>query len=322
MMNAITLDAHSRCVLTVKSSSATVTSIQVKNLSKRFGNVQALRDVSFSVEAGEIFGYLGPNGAGKTTTLRIVLGLVHANGGEVRLFGEKAGRAEGRVAIGFLPGELRLYGDMTGLAVLDYFARYRPRRPAVLREILLKAFGVEASDLSRKVKFLSHGTRQKIGLIIAMQHDPDLLLLDEPTLGLDPLVQQAFREIVLDFAVRGRAVFFSSHVLSEVEAVCGRVGILRAGELVAVESIESLRRKMVRRLQVRFRGAVPENLGTTPGVARFEIAANEALLWVQGEVNPILRLLAQSDVEQFVFPEPQLEDIFLSYYQRGEGAHG
>ena len=290
-------------------------SLQVHNLTKRYGKVQALHNVSFDVGPGEIFGYLGPNGAGKTTTIRIMLGLVRANSGQVRLFGDISMRASGRVATGYLPGELRLYDNMTSAAVLDYFARYRPQRPPVLREKLLKAFGVDQTNLSQKVKFLSHGTKQKIGLIIAMQHDPELLLLDEPTLGLDPLVQQAFREVVLDFAARGRAVLFSSHVLSEVEAVCGRVAILRTGEIVTVESIENLRRKMVRRLQVRFRGAVPEDLAKTPGVTRTQVTGNDVVMWVQGEVNPLLRRLAQNDIKNFVFPEPELEDIFMSYYQ-------
>jgi ABC-2 type transport system ATP-binding protein len=293
--------------------------LQVSNLSKRYGKVQALRNAGFEVEGGEIFGYLGPNGAGKTTTLRIILGLVRPNSGEVSLFGNKTMRADLHNALGFLPGELQLYGDMTSLGVLDYFAHYRPQRPPALREKLLEAFAVEPAVLSRKVKFLSHGTKQKIGLIIAMQHDPDLLLLDEPTTGLDPLVQQAFRDLVLDFAQRGKAVFFSSHVLSEVEAVCGRVAILRAGEIVTVESIENLRGKMVRRLQARFRGAAPEELSKTPGVARSQISGRDAELWVQGDLNPIIRRLAQADLEQLVFPEPELEDIFLSYYQSNSG---
>lgn len=298
-----------------------MTLLEVNNLRKCYGRVLALRDVSFAVQAGEIFGYLGPNGSGKTTTLRIILGLVRADSGEVRLFADNTRAAEQRLALGFLPGELHLYGNMTGLALLDYFARYRPQRPAVLREKLLRAFGVEQSVLSRRVKFLSHGTRQKIGLTMAMQHDPDLLLLDEPTIGLDPLVQHAFREIITDFAGRGRAVLFSSHVLSEVEAVCGRVAILRAGEIVTVEFIDKLRSKMIRRLRLRFRGAAPEGLADTPGVSRVQLAGNEAVLWVQGEVNSIVRRLAQADIEQFVFPEPELEDIFLSYYKQGEAAH-
>jgi len=290
-------------------------SLQVDHLTKHYGKVRALHNVSFGVQAGEIFGYLGPNGAGKTTTLRIALGLVHADSGVVRLFNGKSISAEGRVAVGFLTGEFHLYGNMTALAVLDYFAGYRPQRPPVLRDQLLEKFEVGQTVLSQRVKFLSHGTKQKIGLIIAMQHDPELLLLDEPTTGLDPLIQHAFREIVLDFAARGRAVFFSSHVLSEVEAVCGRVAILRAGEIVTVESIENLRAKMVRRLHLRSRGILPPDLDKTAGVARAKLSGNQAVLWIQGDVNPILRRLALLDIEQLVFPEPEFEDIFLSYYQ-------
>lgn len=290
-------------------------SLQVSGLTKHYRKVRALHNVSFGVQAGEIFGYLGPNGAGKTTTLRIVVGLAHADNGEVRLFDRSVGRAEERVAVGYLPGEFHLYGNMTALAVLDYFARYRPQRTPVLRSKLFKAFEVDQAVLSQKVKFLSHGTKQKIGLVVAMQHDPDLLLLDEPTTGLDPLIQHAFRETVLDFAARGHAVFFSSHVLSEVEAVCSRVAILRAGEVVTVESIENLRTKMVRRLYLRSRGLLPPDIEKIPGVARAQVLGTQAVLWIQGDVNLILRRLAVLDIEQLVFPEPEFEDIFLSYYQ-------
>lgn len=295
--------------------------LQVKNLSKRYGKAQALRAVSFEVRAGEIFGYLGPNGAGKTTTLRAILDLVHAEAGEVRVFGKLATQPEARAALGFLPGELKLYGNMTGLALLDYFARFRAQRPPVLREKLLAALEVEPATLARKTKFLSHGTKQKLGLIIAMQHDPGLLLLDEPTLGLDPLIQQAVHELLRDFAERGAAVLFSSHILSEVKTLCERVAILRAGELVAVETLAALRDKMIRRLQVRFRSEPPQNLAQTPGVVRAQLAAREAELWLQGDLNPMLRCLAASEVEQLVFPEPELEDIFLSYFQAREREH-
>jgi ABC-2 type transport system ATP-binding protein len=296
-------------------------SLQASNLTKHYGKVRALRNVSFGVQAGDIFGYLGPNGAGKTTTLRVVVGLIHADSGEVRVFDRRTAGAEERVAVGYLPGEFHLYGNMTALSVLDYFARYRPTRPPILRNKLIKAFEVDQAVLSQKVKFLSHGTKQKIGLIIAMQHDPELLLLDEPTSGLDPLIQHAFREIVLDFAACGRAVFFSSHVLSEVETVCGRVAILRAGEIVAEESIENLRNKMVRRLRIRARAPLPLDLEKTAGVARTQISGNQGVLWIKGEVNPVLRRLALLDIDQFVFPEPELEDIFLSFYQSGGKAN-
>jgi ABC-2 type transport system ATP-binding protein len=288
--------------------------LMVNELKKDFGAISALRGVSFVVEPGEVFGYLGPNGAGKTTTLRIVLGLVRQDSGSALLFGRVPSDQNSRAAIGFLPGDLRLYNDMTGQATLDFFARFRPQSPPVLRETLLDALALDRATLKRRVKFMSHGTRQKVGLIAAMQHDPPLLLLDEPSNGLDPLVQHAFRDIVRDFAARGRSVLLSSHVLSEVEAVCRRVAILRDGEIVALETIEHLRDKVIRKLTLRFRGSVPA-LQDVPGVSRADINGREAILWVRGDLNPVLRTLAASDVEELIFPEPELEDIFLSYYQ-------
>jgi ABC-2 type transport system ATP-binding protein len=289
--------------------------LEVRDLTKRFGAVEALRGVSFTVAPGEVFGYLGPNGAGKTTTLRILLGLVRAGGGSASLLGVPSTDPASRADIGFLPGDLRLYADMTGAATLDFFARFRPRRPPALRQRLMDELAIDASTLARRVKFLSHGTRQKLGLIAAMQHDPALLLLDEPTNGLDPLVQQAFRGIVAGFAQRGRAVLLSSHVLSEVEAVCNRVAILRQGEVVALEAIDRLREKVVRRMTVRFtEGAIPD-VGGVAGVTRSEVRGREMTLWVQGGVGPLLRTLSGAPVEDIVFPEAQLEDIFLAYYR-------
>ena len=289
--------------------------LDIRDLKKEFGAVKALRGVTFSVEPGEVFGYLGPNGAGKTTTLRIVLGLVRQTAGAASIFGIDSSSPASRADIGFLPGDLRLYGDMTAAATLDFFARFRPAKPPALRATLIDALNIDAATLARRVKFLSHGTRQKLGLIVAMQHDPALLLLDEPTNGLDPLVQHAFRALVAEFAARGRSVLISSHVLSEVEAVCKRVAILRQGEIVALETIERLREKVVRKLTVRFHGDVPPGLREVPGITRGEVLGREAVLWVKGDLNPLLRALAAAHVDDVVFPEPQLEDIFLSYYE-------
>ncbi len=294
--------------------------LRLSHVSKRFGAVRALDDAGFHIEAGEVFGYLGPNGAGKTTTLRIILGLVHADAGEVEILGRPARRTVAHEGIGFLPGDLALYPDLTGLEVLDYFAAYRPGRPPVLRPALIGAFDIAPNVLARRTKFLSHGTRQKLGLVIAMQHDPELLLLDEPSTGLDPLVQQAFRAAVTDAAARGRAVLFSSHVLSEVEQVCGRVAILRAGRIVAVAAVSELRGRTLRRLRVRFRGPAPEGLAATPGVADASQDGEGWLLSVRGDLNPLLRVLADADVANLVFPEPELEDVFLGYYRTGPEA--
>src|SRR4030095_2753273 len=241
--------------------------LELRHLKKEFGTVAALQGVSFSVERGEVFGYLGPNGAGKTTTLRIVLGLVRPSGGDALIFGKRPSVAAGRNDIGFLPGDLRLYGNMTVLAILDFFARFRQGAPPVLRDSLIDALARDRGTLRRRVKFLSHGTRQKVGLIVAMQHDPALLLLDEPSNGLDPLVQHALREVILGFAARGRSVLFSSHIVSEAEAVCRRVAILRQVQIVALESIENLRNRMIRKLSIRFRGVAPR-LSDVPRVSR------------------------------------------------------
>jgi beta-exotoxin I transport system ATP-binding protein len=184
----------------------------------------------------------------------------------------------------------------------------------VLRKSLIDAFGLDHATLQRRVKFLSHGTRQKIGLIVAMQHDPAVLLLDEPSTGLDPLVQHAFLHVVRDFAARGRSVLFSSHILSEVEAVCGRVAIIRQGEIVALETIENLRAKVIRKLTIRFRTDAPR-LDDLPGISRAEVRGSETVLWVRGDLNPLLRRLAQFEIHEMIFPEAELEDIFLSYYQ-------
>jgi ABC-2 type transport system ATP-binding protein len=289
--------------------------LEISDLRKRYGRIHALRGVTFAVRPGEILGYLGPNGAGKTTTLRILVGLVRADAGTVRVLGNRPRSASVRDRIGYLPGELRLYGDMRAGALLDLFARFRPTRPPVLRERLLDAFALTTADLSRRLKFLSHGTRQKVGLVVAMQHDPDLLILDEPTIGLDPLMQRAFREVLGERAARGRAVLLSSHVLSEAEAACHRVAVLRSGELLAVESVEALRKRMVRRVHVRVHGTLPAGLATVPGVARSEIHGSEAALWVQGDLNPVLRAVSQLDIDRFALPEPQLEDIFLSFFE-------
>jgi ABC-2 type transport system ATP-binding protein len=295
--------------------------LEVRDLAKSFGAVPALRGVSFAVGPGEVFGYLGPNGAGKTTTLRILLGLVRASGGEAFVLGRPPGDPAGRQDVGFVPGDLRLYGDLTARATLDFFARFRPARPPRLRAQLLAALALGEETLGRRVKFLSHGTRQKLGLVIAMQHDPALLLLDEPTNGLDPLVQRSFRELVRDFAARGRAVLFSSHVLSEAEAVCGRVAIIREGALVALETIDNLRARVARSLSVRFRGPVPPGLAALPGVTVAELRDRDVVLRVRGDLNPLQRALAASDVEQLAFPEAELEDIFLGYYMSAAGEH-
>jgi ABC-2 type transport system ATP-binding protein len=294
-------------------------SLEVVDVRKSFGPLRAVDGISFSVGPGEIFGYLGPNGAGKSTTLRIIGGLVRPDAGSVRILGRSHADAAARRAIGFLPGELKLWGSMRAIDLLDRIAAFRPDRPPALRSRLFEVLEIGPDVLGKQVKFASHGTKQKIGIVAAMQHDPDLLLLDEATLGLDPLVQEAFRGELVAFAARGRAVLFSSHILPEVEAICGRVAILRQGKIVALETVEALRSATMRRLRVRFAAAAPADLESIPGVARVARLERSAEVFVRGDVNPLLRRLAREEIEDLVFPEPELEDIFMSYY-RGSDA--
>ncbi len=292
--------------------------LEVSGIRKSFGALRAVDGIDLTIERGEIVGYLGPNGAGKTTTLRIIAGLVRPDAGEVRIGGRNASDAAARESFGYLPGELALYGRMRASTLLDTFARFRRRRPPRLRGELLEVLGVGPDVLRRRVKFLSHGTKQKIGIVVAMQHDPDLLLLDEATLGLDPLVQESFREYLRTFAARGRTVLFSSHILGEVEAICPRVAILREGRIVIQQTIENLRAGVVRRMVVRFRGTPPD-LASVRGVLRVEPREGETVVWCRGDLGPLLREIADAGVEDLVFPEPQLEDIFMSYYRGAEG---
>ena len=247
--------------------------IEARDLSKRYGALTALDGLHLTVEPGEIFGFLGPNGAGKSTTIRLLLDLIRPSRGEARLFGLPVRDPAARARIGFLPDELALDERMTGRQTLDFFDALRPAgappaQPA-RRDAICEKLSLTGADLDRLVRDDSRGTKQKIGLAAALQHDPDLLILDEPTTGLDPLVREGVFDLLLEVGRQGRTVFHSSHVLSEVDRTCTRVGIVRKGKLVAVEKIDELRRKSVRKMVVESRpGGGPEPARGDPRRAR------------------------------------------------------
>lgn len=287
--------------------------IKVTGLTKYYGSIVGVEDVSFSVEEGEIFGFLGPNGAGKTTTIRLLMQLLRPDRGRIALFGAPldAPRTDLHERIGYLPGEFHPYLNMTGRRFLHYMAHYRAR-PPTLRPYLLDKLLVTERALAQPIKHLSHGNRQKLGLILALEHEPDLAILDEPTLGLDPLMQDAFYDILKTLQDRGKTVFLSSHVLSEVEKVCHRVAIVRGGALVALESLDALKQKRPRRLIVALDQAEPPAL---PGARLLSQDAGRFVYLVEGAIRAVLRALAEMPVEDVVFPEPDLEDVFMAYYQ-------
>ncbi|MBC8181187.1 ABC transporter ATP-binding protein [candidate division KSB1 bacterium] len=289
--------------------------LEVSNLTKYYGKILGVKDVSFSVEEGEIFGFLGSNGAGKTTTIRLLMNLLRGKKGNISFFGTPLQKnpVKLRERIGYLPGDFDPYREMTGVNFLKYMAKYRNRSP-VLREKLINKLKLSIQDISQKTKYLSHGTRQKLGLVLAFEFDPDLAILDEPTIGLDPLMQETFYEIIWDFQKRGKTIFLSSHILPEVEKVCHRVAIIRKGEIVALESIENLREKRPRRMTIELTKAIKENPITFTGVKLLNQTNSRFEYLIESDIPRLLIELGKLPIKDIIFPEPDLEDIFLDYY--------
>ena len=288
--------------------------IRTQGLSKRYGETVALDSLDLAIEPGEVYGYLGPNGAGKTTTIRLLLGLHGPSSGSAELFGIDAARdpvaAHRRVA--YVAGEPFLWPALTSAETFEFLARLRGGTDVAYREELVARFKL---DVDKKVRALSKGNRQKVQLIAALSTRADLLILDEPTSGLDPLMEVAFRESVAEAAARGQTVFLSSHILSEVEALCGRVGILSGGRLVDEGSLEQLRHLSSHTVDVTFAGPAPE-LPELAGVAVHRAGENELRLEVSGEIRPLLGALAELPVVALTSREPSLEEIFLHHYDQ------
>jgi beta-exotoxin I transport system ATP-binding protein len=294
--------------------------IRTTALSKDYGRGRGLFDLDLEVERGEVLGFLGPNGAGKSTTMRLLLGLIRPTSGSATLLGRDSrdGGLEIRRRVGFLPGDLALYPRLTGAAVLDHLAALRGGVERRRRDELAERFDAE---LGRPVRELSTGNRQKLGLVQAFMHDPDLLILDEPIAGLDPLVQRSFHALLRETAARGRTVFLSSHTLSEVERVADRVAILRRGRLVVVDTLESLRAVAVRRLEIEFAGSPPraEDIRALPGVRRATLEDSHLVVAFEGSADALVKAVAAHEVRSIRSRDEDLEEIFLHYY-RDEGA--
>jgi ABC-2 type transport system ATP-binding protein len=276
--------------------------------------VRALEGLDIDVRQGEIFGFLGPNGAGKSTTIRILLGFLHPTSGSAAVLGHDVVH-DGisiRRKVGYLPGGIALYDSMTGVALLDYLAGLYGR-PAPLRASLVDRLEMSDTDLRRPVRDYSRGMRQKMGIIQALQHDPELAILDEPTEGLDPLMQHAFLSLLDERRQAGRTVFFSSHVLSEVERVCDRVAIIRSGRLVALAPVETLLAHRRRHVEARVEGVMPQLQGV-PGVSAVDIREGVLRCDLEGDVGPFLAALAGHTVRDLTIEPARLEEAFLEYY--------
>jgi ABC-2 type transport system ATP-binding protein len=296
--------------------------ITLTHLAKRYGGVQALDDVSLDVSAGEIFGFLGVNGAGKTTTIRILLDLVRPTSGHAAVFGRDCRRdgVAARADIGYLPGELGFYGDLTGEAILAVLARLTRRQTDPSRQrTLLDRLQLSNRDLRRPIREYSTGMKRKLGLAQAFQSAPPLLILDEPTDGLDPLMQDAVYALLAEARQRGDTVFMSSHVLPEVERVCDRIALLRRGRLVLVSPVADLRRLSARRVIVRFDADVaPLNEGWPEGCEPVAIGARAWTLNVTGPLGPLLARLGSRHVADIDVHEPRLEEVLRRYYHEDD----
>jgi ABC-2 type transport system ATP-binding protein len=290
--------------------------IRADGLSKRYGNVDALRDLDLEISPGEVVGYLGPNGAGKTTTIRLLLGLIRPTSGRAEIFGFDCQRqpVEAHRRLGYVAGEASLWPSLTGAETLHLLARVQGRVDPSYRDLLVERFEL---DPSKKVRAYSKGNRQKLILIAALMARPDLLVLDEPTSGLDPLMEQAFRLSVHEAKERGQSVFLSSHILSEVEALCDRVGILRSGRLVEMGTLAQMRHLSSLTVEATFETTVPD-LTAVPGVSAVRVEGQVVRCQVLGSVEPLLQVLATAGVRELLSREPSLEELFLAHYGIGE----
>ncbi len=291
--------------------------IFAQSLVKSYGRFEALHGVDLEVHPGEIFGFLGPNGAGKTTTIRCLLDLFRPNGGMVRVLGidPQKDPVQVRKRTGYLPGELHIEDNATVESALHYLNSLRGNQADwdYIQQLAIRI----SLDLKTKVKNLSKGNKQKVGVVQALMHRPELLLLDEPTFGLDPLVQHEVLKLVAEARTSGATVFFSSHILSEVQEIADRVGIIRSGRVVEVAQTESLLNRALRRAHIRFKQPVEASkLAEIPGVTVLSQADDQnVILQVEGEMDSLIKAIASFHVADFETERPSLEEVFLAYYK-------
>jgi len=294
--------------------------IETRQLTKRYRKVVALDSLDLEIEPGEVFGYLGPNGAGKSTTIAILLGLIRASSGSAKVFGLDVQRDAPAIhrRLAYVPSEANLWPSLTGAEALRFLGAIHGSVDDAYRRDLIDRFELTPD---RKIRALSHGNRQKVLLIAAFASRADLLLLDEPTTGLDPLMEQVFRQCVRDAHDRGQTVLLSSHVLSEVEAVCDRVAMLRSGRVIETGHIDVLRTLAAVQVRATFAGPVPD-VSRLPGITDVRVEGRSVRCGVTGSMEPLLRALAAAGAERLTTHEPSLEEVFVEHYDRGAAMAG
>jgi ABC-2 type transport system ATP-binding protein len=288
--------------------------VEVNNLTKSYKGSRGIIDVSFSIEEGEIFGFIGPNGAGKSTTIRTLLNLIFPTSGSATVFGKDILKhsKEIRQNVGYLPSEVHYYDDMKVIDLLKYSAKFHNNYKTERMKELANRLDL---DLNRKIEDLSFGNRKKVGIVQALLHEPKLIILDEPTSGLDPLMQNTFFELLSEERDKGATIFFSSHILSEVQKMCDRVAIIKEGKLVKVETIENLTKNKVKNITLILEH--PEQLNFEfEGVIKKEINGNELTLLYSGDIKDLLYRLNNMPVQDLLIEEPTLEEVFMHYYEK------
>ena len=290
--------------------------IEIRNLTKYYGKARGIRDVSFDVREGEMFGFIGPNGAGKSTTIRTLMGLLRPTSGTALIFGKDCVTQghEVRRLVGYLPGEVSYYDGMKVLDLLKYSASFYGKDFSKRLKYLAGAMDL---DLNRKIDDLSYGNKKKVGIVQGLLHEPRLIILDEPTSGLDPLMQRTFFDLLRDENRNGATVLLSSHILPEVQKLCSRVAIIKDGSIVKVEGVAALRDTAYKKIRIEFADGVPEGLGADPGVSAFHAEGNEASFLFAGDISVVVRRISAHRLNNLLVEEPDLEEIFMHYYARG-----
>ncbi|CAN7267082.1 ABC transporter ATP-binding protein [Paenibacillus sp. LjRoot153] len=289
--------------------------IEINNLTKTYGNARGIKDVSFSIEEGEIFGFIGPNGAGKSTTIRTLLSLIFPTSGSAKIFGKDCIQfaPEIKKEIGYLPSEVFYYDNMKVIDLLKYSASFYKKdctkRIKELAEIM-------DLDVTKKIDDLSLGNKKKVGIVQGLLHDPKLIILDEPTSGLDPLMQQRFFELLEQQNKRGATILFSSHILSEVQRLCDRVAIIKEGRIVTVEKISTLKENNFKRFKIDTAEVLDPTFFKMNGVNNIDVQGQTTSFLFKGNINQVMRKIAEIEIDNLWIEEPDLEEIFMHYYEK------
>jgi ABC-2 type transport system ATP-binding protein len=293
--------------------------IKTNKLTKSYGNAPGIIDIDLSIKPGEIFGFIGPNGAGKSTTIRTLLGLIHPTGGSAQIFGKDITKfgPEINEEIGYLPSEVFYYDDMRAIDLLKYSGSFYKKDQKVIAARIRELATLFDLDLKKKIDDLSYGNKKKVGIIQGLLHEPKLIILDEPTGGLDPLIQQKFFNLLKQENAKGATILFSSHILSEVQRLCDRVAIIKDGRIVKIETVKGLVDNNVKRFKLETTDKINKEIfDNLKGISGLIIDGNSVNFLFRGNLNDAMRVIAKVNLANLVIEEPDLEEIFLHYYQK------